>query len=162
MKLQNTLWHPKHSPLSSRNSLDYSKALVRQSEGHLSCQRMSGETLGEMRVSKDVCWVSGMFKSLCSCLWQCLGYVMGDIWVYGDIWGCLGVSMRSWRVKVGWGGCLVVFPLQFPSILGSHKLDPWHFAVVQEVPNVSYIKMSQSYGCFELLGSLGRDFRAEL
>ena len=90
LALQNTLRHPKHIPLSARNSLDFYKALNRQSERHLSCQGMSGGTLWEMRVSEDVCWVSGRFVSVYSCLWQCQGYVRGVMGVSGDIWGCLG------------------------------------------------------------------------
>ena len=39
--LQNTPKHLKHISLSPRNSLDYSQALVRQSERHLGCQGMS-------------------------------------------------------------------------------------------------------------------------
>ena len=37
-----------------------------------------------------------------------------------------------------------------------------HFPVYLEVPDVLNIKMSQSYGHFDLLGSLDRGFRAEL
>ena len=65
------------------------KAFVRQSERHLSCQGMCGGTLGEMRVSEDVCWVSGMFVGVYGCIWQCLGYIRGDRGVSGDIWGYL-------------------------------------------------------------------------
>ena len=88
--LQNTLRDPKHIPLSARNSLDFYKALVIQSERHLSGQGMSGGTLWEMRVSEDVCWVSGVFVSVYGCIWQCQGYVRGVMGVSGDIWGCLG------------------------------------------------------------------------
>ena len=158
-KPQNTLRHLKYIPLSPRNSLGHSQALFRQSERHLSCQRKSGGTLGEMRVSEDVFWVSGMLVSVYGCLWKCLGYVRGDMGVSRDIWGCL------WEVggpTGGWEGCLAVFSLHLPSILGSHRLDSWHLPVDLAVPDVSNIKMSQSCGRFELLGSLGRGFKAEL
>ena len=142
-KPQNTLRHLKHIPLSPRNSLGHSQALFRQSERHLSCQRKSGGTLGEMRVSEDVFWVSGMLVSVYGCLWKCLGYVRGDMGVSGDFKGC-GVR-ASWEVLGGpQGGCLVVFSLKFPSILESHKWYPWHFPVDLEVPNVSNIKMSHT------------------
>ena len=54
-----------------------------------------------MRVSGGVCWVSGMFLSVCGCLWQCLGYVRGDMGVFGDVMGCLEVSRGSWKVGLG-------------------------------------------------------------
>ena len=49
--LPNTLKLPKDLPLSPQNTLDFPHALVRQSKMLLVCQRMSGETLGVMRVS---------------------------------------------------------------------------------------------------------------
>ena len=102
--------HQTHPPVP-RNNLDYSQALIRQFERHLVCQGMSGRTLRVMRVSDAVCWMSGLFVSVKGCLWQCLGYVKGDMGVCGDIWGSLG----------GVGGCKgaqdgvwLSFPLQFP------------------------------------------------
>ena len=71
---------------STKRSLDS----LTQTERHLSCQGMPGGTLWEMRVSEDVCWVSGMFVSVYVCLWQYQGYVRGVMGVSGDIWGCLG------------------------------------------------------------------------
>ena len=91
--------------------LEYFQALIRQFARHLVCQGMSGRTLGEMRVSDDVCWGSGMFVSVWGCLWQCLGYAKGDMGVFGDIWGSLG---GVGGCKGGSGRCPVVFPLQFP------------------------------------------------
>ena len=83
---------------------------------------MSEGNLGEMRVSEDVFWVSGMLVSVYGCLWKCLGYVRGDMGVFGDVMGCLEVSRGSRKVGLGaGGGCLVVFSLKFPSILESHK-----------------------------------------
>ena len=81
----NTLKHrkpppstPNTLPCSPRKSLDCSQALVRQSGRHLSCQVMSEGNLGEMRVSGDVCWVSGMFVSVAFNFWS-------DRW---DSWHC--------------------------------------------------------------------------
>ena len=82
-------------------------------------------------------------------IWECLGTSEGVL-------GVLSCVMGAER------GCLVDFSLQFPSILGRHELDPWRFPVDLEGPEVSYIKMSQRYGHFDLLGSFGRGFRAEL
>ena len=109
--LQSTPRHPKHPHKSPRKSLGYFQSLVRQFARHLVCQGMSGRTLRVMRVSDAVCWMSGLFVSVKGCLWQCLGYVKGDMGVCGDIWGSLG----------GVGGCKgaqdgvwLSFPLQFP------------------------------------------------
>ena len=44
---------------------------------------------------------------------------------------------------------------------GCHRWNPWYFAKNLGGLNVSKIKMSPSYGRFDLLGSLGRVFRAE-
>ena len=60
------------------------------------------------------------------------------------------------------GGVWLSFPLQFPSILRSHKVYPLHFPVDLEVPDISDIIMSQIYDNFELLQSLGRCFKAEI
>ena len=45
--------------------------------------------------------MSGMFVSVYGCLWQCLGYVRGDMGVFGDVLGCLGVSKGSWKEGLG-------------------------------------------------------------
>ena len=52
-------------------------------------------------MSEDVCWMSGMLLSVYDCLCQCLGYVRGDMGVFGDVMGCLGVSRGSWKVGLG-------------------------------------------------------------
>ena len=39
--------------------------------------------------------MSGMLLSVYGCLWQCLGYIRGDMLVSGDFKGCVG----------GVGGC---------------------------------------------------------
>jgi len=153
--------HQTHPPVP-RNNLDYSQVLIRQFARHLVCQGVSGRTLRVMRVSDAVCWKSGLFVSVKGCLWQCLGYVKGDMGVCGDIWGSLG----------GVGGCKgpqncvwLTFPfnfLQIPPILGSRIWDPWHFPVDLEVPDVSSVRVSRGYGHFELVGGLGRSFKAEI
>ena len=45
--------------------------------------------------------MSRMFVSVYGCLWQCLGYVRGDMGVFGDVLGCLGVSKGSWKEGLG-------------------------------------------------------------
>ena len=52
-------------------------------------------------MSEDVFWVSGMLVSVYGCLWKCLGYVRGDMGVFGDVLGCLGVSKGSWKEGLG-------------------------------------------------------------
>ena len=52
-------------------------------------------------MSEDVCRVSGMLVSVYGCLWQCLGYVRGDMGVSGDVFGCLGGVNGSWEVLGG-------------------------------------------------------------
>ena len=108
--LQNSPRHTKHAHMSPMKSLSHFQALIRESERHIVCQGpwqgMSGGTLGEMRVLDDVCWVSGMSVSVWGCLWQCLGFVKGDMWVCGYIWGCLG---GVGGCKGDSGRCLVVF-----------------------------------------------------
>ena len=155
-KPQNTLRHPKHIPLSPRNSIGYSQALFRQSERHLSCQRKSGGTLGEMR-RKWRCLLG--VRNVSECLWLPLAMSRGDMGVFGDVYGCLGGVRGSWKVL---GDLRGVSGSLLPSISGSHKWDSWHFPVDPRAPNVSNIKMSQNYGRFELLGSIGGGFRAEL
>ena len=97
--LQNTLRHHKHIPQSTTNSFDFYKALVRQSKRHLSCQEMSGGTLWEMRVSEDVCWVSGIFvsvKAMSGLSWECLEISEG-------VWGVsrgIGEMFQSWVIGV--------------------------------------------------------------
>ena len=135
---QTTPGHPKQPTLSPQGVPWLLPALVRESERHLSCQLISEGNLGEMRVSEDACWVSGMFVSVFSCLWQCLGYVRGDMGLSRDIWGCLG---EVGGTTGGWDGYLAVFSLHLPSILGGHRLDSWHFPVDLAVPDVSNIKM---------------------
>ena len=100
---------------------------------------------------------------------ECLEVVKAVPGAQGNVFLVLGGVLECPRVSWGFGEnmggcgeCLVVFSLQFASILGNHIWDPCHFVVDLKVPNVSNIKMSQRYGRFDLLGSLGRGFRAEL
>ena len=121
--LQNTLRHHKHIPQSTTNSFDFYKALVRQSKRHLSCQEMSGGTLWEMRVSEDVCWVSGIFvsvKAMSGLSWECLEISEGD-------WG-----VSSLEVVEGEGGLKGVSGCIFPSVsfnFGKSQMRSWHFLV---------------------------------
>ena len=164
-----TLQHPQNTPGNSKNTPRHPKHTPWPPGTALTTPKHSSDILRGIWVVKGCLgglwrkWEQQIMSFECQgCLWVsggAYGNVRGDIGVSGDIWGCLG---GVGGCKRGSEGCLVVCSFQFPSILGSHKWYPWHFPIDLEVSDVSNIKMSQSYGHFDLLGSLGRCFRAEI
>ena len=83
----------------------------------------------------------------------------------GVLCQCLGISEGVLGELEGVGGLRGMSGSLFSSMsinFQKSQMKPLTFCNRPEDPNVSNIKMSQSYGRFDLLGSLGRGFRAEI
>ena len=93
--LQNTLRYPKHIPLSPKNSLDYSQAIV---ETVWEPFGLSRDVREDFRGNEGFRWCMLSVRNVCECWGLHLSMSrIGQGW-YRSLWGHLRVCWGCWRV----------------------------------------------------------------